>query len=1158
MGKWKEKIGLLLAAVLLAGSLDMGFAVRAENADGGDGEKTAAEIVLQDAEFTGNLWDDGIWTVSPSAWDGASFQYFTYVDDQYMETGEHQGESGFKFYLENSGSFTLLQTVAQVPAGSYTVDADFMGDKADVQLVIGSVESPAHPMEGWNVWTEVSDTLTVEEDLTDVSVGFKVTVAAGGWGYLDSMSITRQQSTVSGGDGGSVSGSDAQPVDAEIYVPRVKNLSDDFIGGADVSSYLVLKNSGVKFYDFDGQELDGQGFFNLLASSGMNYVRLRVWNDPFTSDGKGYGGGNNNLDAAVQMGQWATEAGMKVLIDFHYSDFWADPGRQYAPKAWQGYTIEQKAAAVESFTSDSLKTLLDAGVDVGMVQVGNETNSQICGEDIWADQCAIFKAGSRAVRNVSSERGKEILVALHFTEPQDSGRYSGIAKKLADNGVDYDVFASSYYPYWHGTTSNLKSVLGSIANTYGKKVMVAETSWSYTLRDGDGCANTIKKDSDGISAYPISVQGQATALYNVIKTMSETDGGIGVFYWEPAWLPVHVYDEDAENAAEILEQNKTSWLEQGTGWASDYAEDYDAVVKQWRGGGSVIDNQAFFDFYGHPLATLNIFNYVKTGTTAPVSFDYISDVEVTVENGTQIILPQKVTAIFTDGSKQEVNVVWDSGKLAEAAAAGVGTYEIKGTADVDGSGKDVYCTLTIKPVNLLLNPSFELADMDMWKTTEGKVDRQNKAADAMSGDYSLHFYDGSQAVNYTVEQTVTLNAGIYTFGGFLQGGDAGDDAVFRLTAKYGQETKSAEASVKGWKVWAEPIVENILITTDNTEVVLSIHGEAQKGAWGTWDDMYLYRMGDTPITPTPTPEVPTPTPTVPAPTPEVPTPTPTPTVNEEKVSAAIQELNQLKNETDTKKAIETVKKVLSDLKDAISGDTNVKKEAVANAVLNSQTVLTELENKLIADNGGRKVTVDSTAIRDSAPVVEILNTEFNVSSGQEGKIIITNAVNTKPADLNIGSVAVFHFSMMVRESSESEWKMQSSVAFDVPMYITMDVPKEIDTSNGITVFHIEDGSNVWEAQGDGILSEDGKKVSFTASSFSSYAIASKAGSTISTPEPEDNDDDNNDSDTSHEGRKTASPKTGDYMNNAAAAMIIVLAMAVIGMALVVKRRKESE
>ena len=171
----------------------------------------------------------------------------------------------------------------------------------------------------------------------------------------------------------------------------------------------------------------------------------------------------------------ATDAGLRVLIDFHYSDFWADPAKQKVPKAWAAMKLDEKTAEVYSYTLNALTELHDAGVDVGMVQIGNETNNGICGESTWENRARIYNAGASAVRAYEDTMygdiadGSEVMVALHFTEP-NTGVQSAIAANLDTYGVDYDVFATSYYPFWHGTlASNLQSVLGSIAKNYGKR-----------------------------------------------------------------------------------------------------------------------------------------------------------------------------------------------------------------------------------------------------------------------------------------------------------------------------------------------------------------------------------------------------------------------------------------------------------------------------------------------------------------------------------------------------------------------------------------------------------------------------------------------------------------------------------------------------------------
>ena len=140
---------------------------------------------------------------------------------------------------------------------------------------------------------------------------------------------------------------DTSSRDISVSVSRIENLPSDFLMGADVSSYLSIDKSGAAYYDFNGNKVDMDGFFSLLKESGMDIVRFRVWNDPYDEKGRGYGGGNCDTNAAVTMGKSATAAGLQVMIDYHYSDFWADPNKQMTPKAWMLMSDEEKAAAVQ-------------------------------------------------------------------------------------------------------------------------------------------------------------------------------------------------------------------------------------------------------------------------------------------------------------------------------------------------------------------------------------------------------------------------------------------------------------------------------------------------------------------------------------------------------------------------------------------------------------------------------------------------------------------------------------------------------------------------------------------------------------------------------------------------------------------------------------------
>lgn len=395
------------------------------------------------------------------------------------------------------------------------------------------------------------------------------------------------------------------PEASDVYIEPIPDISDDFIRGMDASAVLVNEKSGVTYYNYEGEEQD---VFMTLAQSGVNYIRLRVWNDPYDENGNGYGGGNNDVSAAIELGRRATKYGMKVCIDFHYSDFWADPKRQHAPKAWEGMSGEEKCGALYEFTRESLTEILDAGVNVGMVQVGNEINNGMSGETSTAAVMKLLGAGSRAVREISEAYGKDIQVAVHYTDIQDAARIDRIASNLADADVDYDIFAVSYYPFWHGTTENMQAVAGKIQEKYNKRVVIAETSYCYTSQDGDGCGNSIRGTDDLVDGYPASVQGQASMIRDICAAASEA-GVIGVFYWEGTWIPVGKATED----------NSPVWEKYGSGWASSFAADYDPEDAGLYYGGCSWDNQAMFDFDGYPLASLKVFRHLKYGTTLRVT-----------------------------------------------------------------------------------------------------------------------------------------------------------------------------------------------------------------------------------------------------------------------------------------------------------------------------------------------------------------------------------------------------------------------------------------------------------------------------------------------------------------------------------------------------------
>lgn len=567
------------------------------------------------------------------------------------------------------------------------------------------------------------------------------------------------------------------PEDSEVYVEPIPDISDDFFRGMDASSVLVEEKSGVTYYNFDGEEQD---VFMTMAQSGVNYIRLRVWNDPYDEDGNGYGGGNNDVSTAIELGKRATKYGMKVCIDFHYSDFWADPKRQHAPKAWEGMTLEDKTEALSEFTKESLTKLLDAGVNVGMVQIGNEINYGMSGESNRGKVNELLKAGGSAVREVSEKYDQDIEIVVHYTRITQPGQLYQLVDDLVKSEVDYDILGLSFYPFWDGSLSNMQNVVKTIREEYGKKVMLAETSYCYTSEDGDGNANSLVGVNDLVDGYEASVQGQTSMIRDVIAAANEA-GACGVFYWEGTWIPVG--DADADNSQ--------IWEKYGSGWASSYASDYDPEDAGLYYGGCSWDNQAMFDFDGHPLASLNVFKYLKYGTNLDSATDYV---------------PAEKSE---DDSAEQI--------------------------DVSG--------LT----NLVLNPGFEDADTSMWKVTyEGDsnpTDFFEKPEDAYTGNMSFHFFSEDSDMEFAIEQEFTdLEPGTYYLTTYSQGGDTAEDSTFELYAVTGGEEQTADFQLTTYTDWKTPVIPEIKVT-DGT-LTIGVRVKTNTASWGTMDDFALYKISD--------------------------------------------------------------------------------------------------------------------------------------------------------------------------------------------------------------------------------------------------------------------------------------------------------------------------
>ncbi len=311
-----------------------------------------------------------------------------------------------------------------------------------------------------------------------------------------------------------------------------------FIKGADVSALLQIEDKGGKFYD-NGVQKD---CLQILEEHGFNAIRIKVWNDPgnpnyFPANQSGPHGYNNTAHV-VELAKRACRMGFKIMINFHYSDWWADPGKQYTPHAWSGMNVSSMSAALYDYTYDVLNTLKSNGVVPIWVQVGNEISGGMCWDtgrtSNWDNLAQLLKSGYNAVKAVNSST----KVMLHLDNGGDNNLFRTWFDNAISRGVQFDVIGMSYYPQWHGSLTDLQDNMNDLQSRYGKEIMVVETAYPWTWQNGDLEANSIT--STGPVTYPASPTGQKQFLDDLLRRIKAVPNGrgAGFFYWEPEWIPV--------------------------------------------------------------------------------------------------------------------------------------------------------------------------------------------------------------------------------------------------------------------------------------------------------------------------------------------------------------------------------------------------------------------------------------------------------------------------------------------------------------------------------------------------------------------------------------------------------------------------------------------
>lgn len=307
----------------------------------------------------------------------------------------------------------------------------------------------------------------------------------------------------------------------------------DFYKGMDLSGLPRYREEGMQIRDFDGTVSEP---FALLKKYGVNSVRLRIWKDPDNvPESGGYCSLGHTLATAKEIGKWD----MHFLLDFHYSDYWADPVNQRKPKAWENLSFEELEKAVYGYTKETLLALKKEGVLPDMVQIGNEIHNGLLFPDgqapDYAHMVRLINAGIRGARAAAGE--KEMQIVLHLEE---GGKYLYLKEwfeNVLENGLeDFDVIGLSYYPFWHGTFADLEDTTKCLLTDYHKPIMIAETAHAWRMVP-DGFIDEEQLKEVGVEASP---GGQVRVLRQIMDIMSSLPErmGLGVYYWEPLCWPV--------------------------------------------------------------------------------------------------------------------------------------------------------------------------------------------------------------------------------------------------------------------------------------------------------------------------------------------------------------------------------------------------------------------------------------------------------------------------------------------------------------------------------------------------------------------------------------------------------------------------------------------
>jgi arabinogalactan endo-1,4-beta-galactosidase len=344
-----------------------------------------------------------------------------------------------------------------------------------------------------------------------------------------------------------------------------------------------LEQLGVRYRD-KGKEED---IFVILKNYGIDTVRLRIWDNPYDKNGKPYGGGTNDLSATLAVAERVSQAGMKFILNIHYSDFWTDPGKQIKPKAWKEMSGKRLQREVYYYTRNMLEVFWQKQIYPWAVQIGNELSAGILWEDgklpDYKSMFDLLSEGIRGVRDFQQMHPQmpPIQVIMHLDNGGNQELYQDWFDRCFAYGLDYNVIGLSYYPYWHGTLTELSQNLHNLALRYGKELLIAETSYGFTVDPIAGCQPVFSQEMADTAGFEPTPEGQKEFMVALMDHISnvELGKGMGFVYWCPEWIPT-----------------------EGSTWATKSGREY---IGDSAPGGNTWFNQAMFDPKGNVLPILS-------------------------------------------------------------------------------------------------------------------------------------------------------------------------------------------------------------------------------------------------------------------------------------------------------------------------------------------------------------------------------------------------------------------------------------------------------------------------------------------------------------------------------------------------------------------------